>query len=41
LKQQMFVPSSRPVEALRSVVLRLVCAARERRLGAARARTPG
>ncbi|GAA4926704.1 hypothetical protein GCM10023224_01900 [Streptomonospora halophila] len=37
LKQQMFVPSSRPVEALRSVVLRLACTARERRLAKARA----
>ncbi len=41
LKQQMFVPSSRPVEALRSVVLRLLCAARERRLATARTRTAG
>jgi 2-polyprenyl-6-methoxyphenol hydroxylase-like FAD-dependent oxidoreductase len=40
-KQQMFVPSSRTVEALRSVVLRLACAARERRLATSRARTPG
>ncbi|KIH98500.1 oxidoreductase [Streptomonospora alba] len=32
LKQQMFVPSSRPVEALRSVVLRVACTVRERRL---------
>lgn len=32
VKQQMFVPSSRPVEALRSVVLRLVGAARKRRM---------
>jgi 2-polyprenyl-6-methoxyphenol hydroxylase-like FAD-dependent oxidoreductase len=39
LKQQMFVPSSRPVEALRSVVLRLLCAARERRPATARAGT--
>ncbi|WP_019810824.1 FAD-dependent monooxygenase [Saccharomonospora halophila] len=39
LKQQMFVPSSRPVEAVRSVVLRLACTARERRLATARART--
>jgi 2-polyprenyl-6-methoxyphenol hydroxylase-like FAD-dependent oxidoreductase len=31
LKQQMFVPSSRPVEALRSVVLRLAVTARARR----------
>lgn len=31
LKQQMFVPSSRPAEALRSVVLRLAVTARERR----------
>ncbi|MGW3350321.1 FAD-dependent monooxygenase [Nonomuraea rubra] len=37
LKQQMFVPSSRPAEALRSVVLRLACTARERRLAKARA----
>ncbi len=40
LKQQMFVPSSRPVEALRSVVLRLACAARERRTAKARAGAP-
>jgi 2-polyprenyl-6-methoxyphenol hydroxylase-like FAD-dependent oxidoreductase len=33
LKQQMFVPSSRPVEALRSVVLRLAVNARQRRRG--------
>ncbi|TQM36757.1 FAD-dependent monooxygenase [Pseudonocardia cypriaca] len=33
LKQQMFVPSSRPVEALRSVVLRLAIKARQRRRG--------
>jgi 2-polyprenyl-6-methoxyphenol hydroxylase-like FAD-dependent oxidoreductase len=33
LKQQMFVPSSRPVEALRSVVLRLAVKARQRRRG--------
>lgn len=39
LKQQMFVPSGRAVEALRSVVLRLACKARERRLATARART--
>ncbi|QYN33849.1 FAD-dependent monooxygenase [Pseudonocardia sp. DSM 110487] len=32
VKQQMFVPSSRPVEALRSVVLRLARRARDRRL---------
>jgi 2-polyprenyl-6-methoxyphenol hydroxylase-like FAD-dependent oxidoreductase len=37
LKQQMFVPSSRPVEALRSVVLGLVCTARDRRLAKIRA----
>ncbi|GAA4964872.1 2-polyprenyl-6-methoxyphenol hydroxylase-like FAD-dependent oxidoreductase [Nonomuraea thailandensis] len=37
MKQQLFVPSSRPAEALRSVVLRLACAARERRLAKARA----
>jgi 2-polyprenyl-6-methoxyphenol hydroxylase-like FAD-dependent oxidoreductase len=36
LKQQMFVPSSRPVEALRSVVLRIGITARERRLAKAR-----
>jgi 2-polyprenyl-6-methoxyphenol hydroxylase-like FAD-dependent oxidoreductase len=40
LKQQMFVPSSRPVESLRSVVLRLACTARERKLAKARTRTP-
>jgi 2-polyprenyl-6-methoxyphenol hydroxylase-like FAD-dependent oxidoreductase len=37
VKQQMFVPSSRPAEALRSVVLRLACTARERKLAKARA----
>jgi hypothetical protein len=39
LKQQMFVPSSRPVEALRSVVLRRACRGRDRRLSKARAGT--
>ena len=39
LKQQMFVPSSRPVEAVRSVVLRLACRARNRRMAKVRAGT--
>jgi 2-polyprenyl-6-methoxyphenol hydroxylase-like FAD-dependent oxidoreductase len=39
LKQQMFVPSSRPVEALRSVVLRLARRGRDRRLAKVRAGT--
>ncbi|MGR6915500.1 FAD-dependent monooxygenase [[Actinomadura] parvosata] len=37
LKRQLFVPSNRPAEAVRSVVVRLACAARERRLAKARA----
>ncbi|MGW4796748.1 FAD-dependent monooxygenase, partial [Nonomuraea sp. NPDC004297] len=37
VKQQMFVPSSRPAEGLRSAVLRLACTARDRRLAKARA----
>jgi 2-polyprenyl-6-methoxyphenol hydroxylase-like FAD-dependent oxidoreductase len=37
LKQQMFVPSSRPAEALRSVVLRLACRGRDRRPAKVRA----
>ncbi|GAA3599246.1 FAD-dependent monooxygenase [Nonomuraea rosea] len=36
VKQQLFVPSNRPAEALRSVVLRLASAARERRSAKAR-----
>jgi 2-polyprenyl-6-methoxyphenol hydroxylase-like FAD-dependent oxidoreductase len=35
VKQQMFVPSSRPAEALRSVLLRLAVKARERRRASA------
>ncbi len=37
LKQQMFVPSSRPAEAVRSVVLRLAVTARARKLAKSRA----
>ncbi|MEV5494967.1 FAD-dependent monooxygenase [Nonomuraea fuscirosea] len=37
VKQQLFVPSNRPAEAVRSMVVRLACTVRERRL--ARART--
>ncbi|MEW9552308.1 FAD-dependent monooxygenase [Nonomuraea sp. NPDC050783] len=40
IKKQLFVPSNRPAEALRSVVVRLACAARERRLARARAAAP-
>ncbi len=37
VKQQLFVPSNRPAEAVRSVVVRLACTVRERRLAKARA----
>ncbi|UBU18408.1 FAD-dependent monooxygenase [Nonomuraea gerenzanensis] len=41
VKQQLFVPSNRPAEALRSLVLRLAIAARERRPAKARAASGG